>query len=1027
MFRQKIDWLAEGVNVGEKFTAGYGAIITVGKNLSVLASLNPNIQLKVETALNNAAEIYRKTFEETALIRVRPVDPAEGERVYSHIEDGTLRGFNTIHRASAAGDPHFHAHIVLSSYAVPQYKRDPDDNTRKSVWSGCVMRGEGRVIDVAAQAARKELLKSLVEQGIWVNPLNGEVIVDDLTSESLLTFSKMKGMIEMIQEAGVTGDDEQARILARQQIQNGGEGNATPGWLGKEVGEVFTGESEGIQTLKQQIQFWKNRKITINTEEGELQINLSKAEQLEHVIDGLFMSGEEGKQVVRQWWDEMLGPDVSLAELGDTLKACSEQNNLKLPDYIRQLAGAAHRAKLTKQRMFEHSEAIAIVLSFQEGREITGEEILAKIEEHFIYNPKTGWAEPIETIKNDLGLVAAYEDELQPVDTVEDALAITKGVSIVSGVAGAGKTSAVAGAAARWTASGGLLKEQVWCVSRNAKTALDLGNVVRDVFEQREGGDEGKASIPGLQNMSLAQFRREVGKDGGPKPGDRIIVDEYALAEREDLWGLLKLANNGIPVTMLGDVHQQEAIETPTAAQWLAEAAKSFGQPILGETKRCAAWKQEHDWLRAAPFDEPSRNAIVAKFLEDGNTEVVSTPADLVRSAMASGVDMLLAIDNETVNILAKEWRNQLGTVNTNGPSVELRGGLVGYVGDSVRVRRIYYDRKERIALTGEVGEIVSIERHLVKIKIINNTSSRVISIPKHRVGEVISLGYVSTIDSAQGMTCTKAGVVLRGGEDGHAFYSGGTRGTKFPKVLIFNNKEGLGDGAQYVQEEIVPRIVLDQVLSRSNRGPDWTNLDSYKEEFKRRGDQVGEDLVIQVLNNAVTHEAERIIKQPLEPPTPPVIPAPQQQHSRSLFARNKDSHELDSHTVEFKLPSSKQEQELFANIYRADSHAGEVEVATSEQTPPPTVVPPPATKPQTMQQLCEELLKSDVAGATRIGEELIKHPKEFAMHWETLDSVTWNMILNKLPDSVIRKIERKLTRQQQQEQQQQNEREIEF
>ena len=79
------------------------------------------------------------------------------------------------------------------------------------------------------------------------------------------------------------------------------------------------------------------------------------------------------------------------------------------------------------------------------------------------------------------------------------------------------------------------------------------------------------------------------------------------------------------------------------------------------------------------------------------------------------------------------------------------------------------------------------------------------------------------------------------------------------------------------------------------------------------------------------------------------------------------------------------------------------------------------------MQQLCEELLKSDVAGATRIGEELIKHPKEFAMHWETLDSVTWNMILNKLPDSVIRKIERKLTRQQQQEQQQQNEREIEF
>lgn len=112
--------------------------------------------------------------------------------------------------------------IVLSSYAVPQYKRDQNDSTRKSVWSGCVMRREGRVIDIAAQAARKELLKSLVQEGIWVNPLNGEVLVDDLTSESLLTFLKMRGMIEMIQGAGIVKDDEQARILARQQLQNGG-------------------------------------------------------------------------------------------------------------------------------------------------------------------------------------------------------------------------------------------------------------------------------------------------------------------------------------------------------------------------------------------------------------------------------------------------------------------------------------------------------------------------------------------------------------------------------------------------------------------------------------------------------------------------------------------------------------------------------------------------------------------------------------------------------------------------------------
>ena len=51
-------------------------------------------------------------------------------------------------------------------------------------------------------------------------------------------------------------------------------------------------------------------------------------------------------------------------------------------------------------------------------------------------------------------MVKEYQNVLETVDTVEEALAITKGVSIVSGVAGAGKTSAVAAAAAEWSTSG---------------------------------------------------------------------------------------------------------------------------------------------------------------------------------------------------------------------------------------------------------------------------------------------------------------------------------------------------------------------------------------------------------------------------------------------------------------------------------------------------------------------------------------------------------------------------------------------
>jgi hypothetical protein len=365
-------------------------------------------------------------------------------------------------------------------------------------------------------------------------------------------------------------------------------------------------------------------------------------------------------------WDDLI----------KTLYKASQTNNLTMQDYVEQLAAAAPRARLTKKRMLEHSEAIAGTLSFQEGRRITKEQVLAELELYFVYNPKTGWAEPIDTIKKDLEMGAGVKGVVQQVNTVEEALAINEGMAIISGVAGAGKTTVVAGAAEGWAESGGGEKT-VWCVSRNAKTAMDLGNVVRNVFVGR--WKLGRRT-PGLQNMSLAKFREEVGKGDGPKPGDRVIVDEYALAEREDFLLLTELAKSKLAVTLLGDPHQQEAIETPTAAQWVGELAKAFGQPVLNETKRCEGWKQQHDWLRAAPVDELARKAVIDDLVRGGNTEVVWGIASLVKQAIQSGCDMILAIDNETVNLVAVEWRNQLWTASgrelqVGEPTVELRGG----------------------------------------------------------------------------------------------------------------------------------------------------------------------------------------------------------------------------------------------------------------------------------------------------------------------------------------------------------------
>jgi hypothetical protein len=163
------------------------------------------------------------------------------------------------------------------------------------------MIGEDRVIDVAGLAARIKLYETLRENGININPLNGEVIYDEITRQTIQEFSKMRKMIEFITGEGIAVDDEQARILARQQMQHGGEGDPTPSWMGKEVNVSL----KGCDPLREQIQKWKNKTITVTMGGEEVILNLSKVEQLEHVIDGLFLTGNADK--AREMWAEQLG------------------------------------------------------------------------------------------------------------------------------------------------------------------------------------------------------------------------------------------------------------------------------------------------------------------------------------------------------------------------------------------------------------------------------------------------------------------------------------------------------------------------------------------------------------------------------------------------------------------------------------------------------------------------------------------------------------------------------------------------
>ncbi|MHB8296949.1 MAG: AAA family ATPase [Acidimicrobiales bacterium] len=102
---------------------------------------------------------------------------------------------------------------------------------------------------------------------------------------------------------------------------------------------------------------------------------------------------------------------------------------------------------------------------------------------------------------------------------------------------------------------------------------------------------------------SAAALRNSVRRGRGPQRGDVLIVDEVALLDRRDVLLMLDLAERGVLVRGLGDEQQLSSIDQSSEARLVIDAARRCGQPWLATTRRCEAWNDVHDALRAAVED----------------------------------------------------------------------------------------------------------------------------------------------------------------------------------------------------------------------------------------------------------------------------------------------------------------------------------------------------------------------------------------------------------------------------------------
>jgi signal recognition particle subunit SEC65 len=257
-----------------------------------------------------------------------------------------------------------------------------------------------------------------------------------------------------------------------------------------------------------------------------------------------------------------------------------------LAEYTRRLASAAEAGQvLTRQALELHALIIATLRP-----ELSFEEVNDFLQNSFVEFPKRRGLVSVAELKANIEVAELAIKMLTKAKTVEDALTHKVGTTIIQGVAGSGKTTAAVQAAREHWAQESRL---IWVLSRNARVADYLAQKIKDVF--REVGANPKR----VKSMSLTnpKWRNNI------KEGDRIIVEDFQFCERHDLHELITLSAK-CPVSFLGDIYQQYAIETRTAAGWIIYTAQIAGQPNLADKVRCKEWLDLHDDLMRAVYDE---------------------------------------------------------------------------------------------------------------------------------------------------------------------------------------------------------------------------------------------------------------------------------------------------------------------------------------------------------------------------------------------------------------------------------------
>ncbi|PBN41376.1 Ti-type conjugative transfer relaxase TraA [Sphingobium sp. D43FB] len=357
-----------------------------------------------------------------------------------------------------------------------------------------------------------------------------------------------------------------------------------------------------------------------------------------------------------------------------------------------------------------------------------------------------------------------------------------RGLSMVIGYAGTGKSTMLGVAHDAWTASG----RQVW--------GMALSGIATEKLE--EG-----SRIPSrtIASMELAWSK---GRDL-PSPGDVLVMDEAGMVGTRQMARVLAVAEqNQAQVVLVGDAEQLQAIEAGAVFRSLVERH--------GAVEISAVRRQEQAWQRQA-----------TRWLATGRTgEAISAYADNAmvhdtgtreeaRAALIAGWQqdhravpeksrIILTHTNAEVRLLNEAARSavrEAGGLRADAVVRATRGERNFAPGD-----RIMFLRNERSleVKNGTLGQVRELFPQRMTVRLDNG---RTVAFDLKHYAD-IDHGYAATIHKAQGMTVDRAHVLATPGLDRHAAY-----------VALSRHRESVQ--LHYGRDDFADQGKLIRILSR--------------------------------------------------------------------------------------------------------------------------------------------------------------------------------------------------------------------